>query len=48
MMGDKAGAIEHLRKAIEGRRNFNGARARLEIDFQSLRDEPDFQALVRP
>jgi non-specific serine/threonine protein kinase len=48
MMGDKAGAIEHLRKAIEGRRNFNAARARLEIDFHSLRDEAEFQALVKP
>ncbi|MBO0727142.1 MAG: protein kinase [Blastocatellia bacterium] len=47
MMGDKAGAIEHLRKAIEGRRNFNATRARVEIDFESLRADPDFQALIR-
>jgi serine/threonine protein kinase/tetratricopeptide (TPR) repeat protein len=48
MMGDKAGAIEHLRKAIEGRRNFNAARARLEIDFEGLRDDPGFQEMVKP
>ena len=47
MMGDKDLAIEHLRKAIEGRRNFNSARARVEIDFESLRDDPRFQELVR-
>jgi TolB-like protein/Tfp pilus assembly protein PilF len=48
MMGDKAGALQHLRKAIEGRRNFNTARARLEIDFESLRDDPGFQEMVKP
>jgi serine/threonine protein kinase/tetratricopeptide (TPR) repeat protein len=48
MMGDKAGALEHLRKAIEGRRNFNAARARLEIDFEGLRDDPGFQEMVKP
>jgi serine/threonine protein kinase/tetratricopeptide (TPR) repeat protein len=48
MMGDKAGALEHLRKAIESRRNFNAARARLEIDFESLRDDPGFQEMVKP
>jgi serine/threonine protein kinase/tetratricopeptide (TPR) repeat protein len=47
MTGDKAGALEHLRKAIEGRRAFNAARARVEIDFESLRDDPEFQELVR-
>lgn len=46
MMGDREGALEHLRKAIEGRRNFNAARARIEIDFESLRDDPRFQELV--
>jgi len=45
MMGDKKGALEHLAKALEGRRNFNGARARVEIDFESLRNDPEFQAL---
>jgi serine/threonine protein kinase/tetratricopeptide (TPR) repeat protein len=48
MIGDKAGAIEHLRKAIEGRRNFNAARARIEIDFESLRGDPEFQDLIKP
>jgi tetratricopeptide (TPR) repeat protein len=47
MMEDKAGAIGHLRKAIEGRRAFNAARSRVEIDFESLRDDPEFQELVR-
>ncbi len=46
MMGDKEGAIEHLRKAIEGRRSFNAARARVEIDFEGLRDDPRFQELA--
>lgn len=46
MMGDKEAALEHLTKAIEGRRNFNTARALVEIDFESLRDDPAFQALV--
>lgn len=47
MMNDKASAIEHLRKAIEGRRAFNAARARVETDFESLRDDPKFQELVK-
>lgn len=46
MMGDKKRALEHLRKAIEGRRNFNAARARVEVDFESLRDDPEFQELI--
>ena len=46
MMGNKKRALEHLRKAIEGRRNFNVARARIEIDFESLREDPRFQELV--
>ncbi len=46
MMGDKEAALEHLTKAIEGRRNFNTARARVEIDFESLRNDPAFQALL--
>jgi tetratricopeptide (TPR) repeat protein len=48
MMGDKASALEHLRKAIEGRRNFNAARARVEIDFEGLRGDPGFQEMVKP
>jgi len=46
MMGDKEGALEHLAKAIEGRRHYNAARARVEIDFESLRNDPEFQALI--
>src|SRR5215831_14382215 len=46
MMGGRLRALDHLRVAIEGRRNFNGARARVEIDFESLRDDPGFQELV--
>ena len=46
MMGNKAAAIEHLRRAVEGRRNFNAARARVEIDFEGLRSDPEFQELV--
>ncbi len=46
IMGDKERALEHLRNAIEARRNFNVARARVEVDFDSLRDDPGFQELV--
>lgn len=46
MMGDKEKALEHLTAAIEGRRNFNTARARVEIDFESLRDDAEFQNLL--
>lgn len=46
MMGDKEKALEHLRVAVEGRRNFNAARAKVEIDFESLRDDPQFQRLL--
>ncbi|MFN0107665.1 MAG: protein kinase domain-containing protein [Blastocatellia bacterium] len=46
MMGEKETALEHLQVAIEGRRNFNAARARVEIDFESLRDDPNFQTLT--
>jgi tetratricopeptide (TPR) repeat protein len=46
MMGEKEKALEHLAIAIEGRRNFNTARARVEIDFESLRDDPNFQSFI--
>ena len=39
-------ALEHLAVAIEGRRNFNVARARVEIDFEGLREHPRFQELI--
>src|SRR5262245_21537767 len=47
MIGDRQSALEHLRVAIEGRRSFNAARARAEIDFESLRGAAGFQELVR-
>jgi pentatricopeptide repeat protein len=47
MMGEKDRALEHLKKAIGGRRNFNIARAKVEIDFESLRDDERFKALIR-
>src|SRR5262249_23144945 len=46
MMGYPDQALEHLTKAIEGRHNFNVARARVEVDFESLRDDKRFQALI--
>jgi tetratricopeptide (TPR) repeat protein len=46
VLGDKEQALLHLQKAIEGRRNFNVARARVEKDFAGLLDEPEFQALL--
>lgn len=46
MMGDKTAALEHLTKAIEGRRNFNAARAKVEIDFEGLREDAEFQSLL--
>lgn len=46
MMNEKERAFEHLQKAIEGKPNFNSARARVEIDFESLRSDPRFKALV--
>jgi serine/threonine protein kinase/Tfp pilus assembly protein PilF len=46
MMGFKEQAIEHLTKAIDGRRAFNQARARVEVDFENLRDDASFQALL--
>ncbi len=48
VLGETEQALEHLEKAIEGRRNFNTARARVEKDLESLRAEPRFQALLDP
>ncbi len=45
-MGEKEKALEHLEKAVEGRRKFNLARARVEIDFESLRHDPRFKKLI--
>ena len=46
VMGDTDAAFEHLRLAIEGRRNFSAARARIEFDLESLREDERFPALV--
>ncbi len=46
MIGENETALEHLAKAIEGRRNFNTARAKVEIDFEGLRDNAKFQMLI--
>jgi pentatricopeptide repeat protein len=48
MMGETDQALEHLQKAIEGRRQFNTERAKVEIDFENLRNEPRFQSLINP
>jgi serine/threonine protein kinase/tetratricopeptide (TPR) repeat protein len=46
MMGKKEEALQLLEKAIEERRVFNVARARVDRDFDSLRSEPRFLALI--
>lgn len=48
MMGEIDKALDHLTVAIEGRRDFNVARARVEIDFEPLRDNERFQKLIAP
>jgi non-specific serine/threonine protein kinase len=46
VVGERDQALEHLQAAIAGRRAFNTARARIEQDFDGLRDDPRFQALI--
>ncbi len=46
MMGKKEEALQLLEKAIEERRVFNVARARVDRDFDSLRTDPRFLALI--
>lgn len=46
IIGDKDRALEHLQKSVEGRRRYTVARARIEPDFESLRDDARFQALL--
>jgi adenylate cyclase len=47
MMGERDRAIVSLEKAASERRRFTIERAKLEIDFESLRDDPRFQELLR-
>lgn len=46
VMGDTEQALQHLAKAIEGRRQFNIARALVEPDLESLRQDSQFQSLL--
>lgn len=46
IMGDREQALEHLQKALAGRPRYTAVRARIEPDFESLRDDPEFQALL--
>lgn len=46
VMGETEQALEHLQKAIAGRRVFNTARARVEKDLEGLRADPRFQSLL--
>ncbi len=46
VMGETDRALEHLEPAFAGRRAFNTARARVEKDFDGLRDDVRFQALL--
>ncbi|MBO0721517.1 MAG: protein kinase [Blastocatellia bacterium] len=46
MIGEKDNALEHLQIAIAGRRNYNATRAKTELDFESLRNDDRFKALV--
>lgn len=48
MMGDREKALECLEKAVQVRPRFSIERARLDKDFESLRDNPRFQTLVNP
>ncbi|HKX27557.1 MAG TPA: tetratricopeptide repeat protein, partial [Blastocatellia bacterium] len=48
MMGRKESALQHLRKAVETRPAFNLARARVEIDFENLRGDSEFESLINP
>ncbi|MFN0088064.1 MAG: protein kinase domain-containing protein [Blastocatellia bacterium] len=46
VMGETDAAFDHLRIAIERRRNFNAARARVEFDLEGLREDARFQELI--
>ncbi|NOT59935.1 MAG: protein kinase [Acidobacteria bacterium] len=46
LMGEADRALEHLERAIAGRRAFTLARARVDFDLDALRDDARFQALI--
>jgi len=46
MMGEQQEALQNLEQAIQMRRHFNVARARLESDFIGLRDNARFRTLI--
>lgn len=46
MMGEHERALECLEKAAQMRRNFTVERAKREIDFEGLHNDPRFQSLV--
>jgi hypothetical protein len=46
-MGDDEHALESLEKAASGRRRFTVERAKREPDFEFLRGDERFQALIR-
>ena len=46
MMGEQQEALQNLEQAIQMRRHFNVARARLESDFIGLRENARFRTLI--
>jgi TolB-like protein len=48
LRGDNDEALANLEKAIASRRAFAGARARIEPEWDGLRDDPRFKALLGP
>ena len=46
LRGEPEQALSSLGRAVKGRRRFNVARARIEPEFASLRDDQRFQELV--
>jgi hypothetical protein len=45
LSGHTAAAIDHLRRAVDASEKFR-ANAREDSDFDSIRDEPSFKALI--
>jgi hypothetical protein len=48
ILGDDDGAVSLLRHAIGEGRDYDGHWLHRDIDFESLRDYPPFQELMRP